>query len=105
MRLVIVARRLYAGPGDKLGIGDLLPLQFSAATEDRQLVAVQATGAYQVKVAGGEKLTRLAPSDLAAAELDLFAEPPGELLFVNDAGAAALKVSLENRKPSYAAQD
>ncbi len=104
VRLVIVARRLYAGPGDKLGIGDLLPLQFSAATEDRQLVAVQATGAYQVKVAGGEKLTRLAPSNLAAAELDLFAEPPGELLFVNDAGAAALKVSLENRKPSYTAR-
>ncbi len=59
---------------------------------------------YQVKVAGGERLTRLAPADLAAAQRDLFAEPPGELLFENDAGAAGLRVSLESRKPSYTAE-
>jgi hypothetical protein len=104
LRLVIVARRLYAGPGAELGIGDLLPLQFPAATEERQLVAVRASGAYQVKVAAGEKLARLAAADLPAAQRDLFAEPPGELLFENDAGAAGLRVALESRKPSYAAE-
>ena len=45
VRLVVVARRLYAGPGANLGIDDLLPLQFPAATEERQLVAVRADGA------------------------------------------------------------
>ncbi len=104
LRLIVVARRLYAGPGADLGIADLLPLQFPAATAERQLVAVRAAGAYQVKVAGGERLTRLAPADLAATQRDLFAEPPGELLFENDAGAAGLRVSLENRKPSYTAE-
>ncbi len=103
VRLVIVARRLYAGPGDKLGIEDLLPLRFPAATEERPLVAVRATGSCQVKVMGGERLTRLSPEGLGAADLDRFGGSPGELLFRNDAGAAALKVSLESRKPSYSA--
>ena len=51
----------------------------------------------------GDHLRRADVKDLTAAELDLFAEPPGDLLFRDDAGTAGLRLSLENRRPTYSA--
>ena len=103
VRLLVAARRLYAAPRQNLGIDDLVPLRFLAPAEGKQLVTVRATGPYEVKVSGAEKLARISLGHLTAAQLELFSEPPGELLFEDGAGAADLKVALENRKPSYAA--
>ena len=84
-------------------LDDLLPLHFAALGRSRELVAVRAADPFALKTAGDERLNRILPGDLDPDELDLFSQPPGELSLVNDAGAAGLKVSLQNRKPSYAA--
>ena len=103
VRLVVMARRLYVSPGQDLGLDDLRRSVFLAAADEQPLVTVRAGGQFQLKLAGAEKLSRLDPAQLDPVEIDLLAEPPGELLFHNDSGAAGLKVALENRKPGYAA--
>jgi hypothetical protein len=104
VRLVVMARRLYVAPGKDLGLDDLAPLEFLAAADEQPLVTVRAAGQYQLKLAGAETLSRVDPAQLDATEIDLLAEPPGELLFHNDSGAAGLKVALEKRKPGYVAR-
>ena len=51
----------------------------------------------------GGSFRRADVKDLTAAELDLFAEPPGDMLFRDDTGTAGLRLSLENRRPTYSA--
>lgn len=103
LRLVVGARRLYAAPGRDLGINDLVPLRFVGSAEDKCLVSLRARGSSELKLSGAEKLHRVNSQSLSAAELDLFAEPPGDLLFLEDPGTARLRVSLESRKPAYGA--
>ena len=103
IRLVIVARRLYASPGRSLGIDDVVPLRFLGSAEDKRLVSLRATGPHELKFTGDQRLNRINPQSLNAAELDLFAEPPGDMLFQDDSRAGGLEISLENRKPTYAA--
>ena len=101
VRLVILARRLYATPGRNLGIDDLVPVRFVTSAEDKRLVTVRASGPQELKLVGAERLRQVAPQSLSAAELDLFAQSPGELLFHDDAGTGGLQISLENRKPAF----
>ena len=103
IRLVVVARRLYASPGPALGIDDLVPLRFLGSADDKRLVALRAAAAYELKLTGAERLHRVNPQSLTAAELDLFAGPPGDILFHDDLGAAGLEVSSQDRKPTYTA--
>ena len=114
LRLVINARRFRSPLGGTLGVVDLVPLQFlvfeNSVSEDgvsedsRRLVAVRAVGTYQLRLSGTERLQRIDPRDLGAAERSLFAQTPAELLFENDAGAGELRISLANRPAGYAAQ-
>ncbi len=103
VRLTISARRFYPAAPGALALEDLLPLHFAALGGNRELVAVRAADPFALKTAGDERLTRILPGDLDPDELDLFSQAPGELALVNDAGAAGLKLSLQNRKPSFAA--
>ena len=59
--------------------------------------------AYQLRLVGADKLARVTPERLSAAERELLAGPAGDLLFWNDAEAAGLRVSLEPRKANYTA--
>ncbi len=103
LRLIVSARRLYAFPGRNLGIDDLVPLRFTGLSESKRWVDLRATGSNELHLTSGDHLRRADVKDLTAAELDLFAEPPGDLLFRDDAGTAGLRLSLENRRPTYSA--
>ena len=103
LRLIVSARRLYAFPGRNLGIDDLVPLRFVGLAESKRWVDLHASGSNELHFTSGDHLRRADVKDLTAAELDLFAEPPGDLLFRDDAGTAGLRLSLENRRPTYSA--
>ena len=103
LRLIVSARRLYAFPGRNLGIDDLVPLRFAGLSESKRWVDLHASGSNELHFTAGDHLRRADVKDLTAAELDLFAEPPGDLLFRDDAGTAGLRLSLENRRPTYSA--
>ena len=125
LRLIVSARRLYAVPGRNLEIDDVVPLRFAAPVTSRRLVDIRASGPNELRVAaGGTRSTKYPPwrvdvKELTAADLDLFAEPPGDLLLHDDAATrtrdpragtpvpagypAALRFSVEARKPTYAA--
>ena len=103
IQLLITARRLRTRTGRRHGIDDLVPLQFRASGGARQLIWLHTTEPYQLTLDGDQQLGRLAPQSLDAGLRELFAEPPGDVLFENDARAAELRVSLETRKPDYTA--
>ncbi len=103
LRLIVAARRLYAVPGRNLGIDDLVPLRFSGLAQSKRWVDLYASGSNELRFTAGEHLQRADAKDLTAAELDLFAEPPGDLLFLDDPGTAGLRLSLESRRPTYSA--
>ena len=103
LRLIVSARRLYASPGRNLGIDDLVPLRFAGLAESKRWVSLYASGPNELSLPPGDHLRQADVKDLTAAELDLFAEPPGDFLFRDDAGAAGLTLSLEHRRPAYSA--
>ncbi len=101
VRLLIAARRLLSPLGRELGVGDLAPLRFTAPAEGKRLMAVDAVSPYRLKLTAAERLHRVHPRSLDAAELELFAELPRNLLFENEASSADLRISLEAEKPGY----
>ncbi len=103
LRLVIAARRLYALAGRSLAIDELVPLRFIGSADDRRFVSLRPLGPHALKLAGAERLQQINPQRLTAAELDLFDQPPTDLLFLDDAGARPLRVSLADPRPTYAA--
>jgi len=103
LRLIVSARRLYASPGQNLGIDDLVPLRFAGLSESKRWIDLSASGGNELRFASGDHSQRVDAKDLTAAELDLFAEPPGDLLFREDTGTSELRFSLENRRPTYSA--
>jgi hypothetical protein len=103
LRLIVSARRLYASPGRNLGIDDLVPLRFCGLSESKRWLALRALGSNKLQFTAGDNLQRVDTKDLTPAELDLFAGPPGDLLFRDDLGAASLRLSLENRRRAYSA--
>ena len=80
-----------------------MPLRFAGLAESKRWVDLHASGSNELHFTAGDQLRRADVKDLTAAELDLFAEPPGDLLFRDDAGTAGLRLSLENRRPTYSA--
>jgi len=101
LRIVAVAHRSASAPGQKLGIDALVPMRFRASPSSKRLVTVRTVDPFQLQVAGGDQLRRPDSRTLDAAELELFAEPSRGLLLEDDAGAAAVQVTLENRRPRY----
>ncbi|MBN2473676.1 MAG: hypothetical protein JXB62_03635 [Pirellulales bacterium] len=101
--LVIRAQRLHTPWSRESGVNceDLVPLRFDAPQQSKQLLAVDAVSPFRLRLIDGDQLPRIAPQSLDAAERDLFAQLPGELLTLNDASAAGLRVSLESQKPTY----
>jgi len=104
VRIVAVAHRPASAPGQKLGIDGLVPLRFRVSGASKRLVTVRTVDPYQPQVTGDDRLRRPDYRSLEAGELELFAEPPRGLLFEDDAGAVAVQVTLENRKPRYAGE-
>jgi len=103
LRLIVWARRLYEFPGQNLGIDDLVPLRFDGCSESKRWVDLHASGANELRFTAGDRLRRANVKELTAAELDLFAELPGDLLFRDDFGTAGLRLSLGNRRPTHSA--
>ena len=101
LRLIASARRLYAFPGKNLGIDDLVPLHFTGLAESKRWIDLRASGANELRLTAGDRSHRGDIKELTAAELDLFAEPPGDWLFREDGGASSLRLSLESRRPAY----
>jgi len=103
VQLTITAQRLHVprGEGPGVGVDDLVPLRFDASQNSERLVAVDAVDPNQLKLTGTEQLKRVSRYSLDAAELELFAKPPDNLLFQNDSDAAALRIALETQQPSY----
>ena len=104
LRLIVSARRLYASPGRNLGIDDVVPLRFDGLSESTRWVELRASGSNELHFTAGDRLRRAEVKDLTPAELDLFAEPPGDMLFRDDSGAAGMRLSLESRRPTYSAK-
>ncbi len=101
LRLVISARRLRTFVKHQWSVGELLPLRFTNPLENKRLVAIQAVDSYELKLVDGEQLARLSAEKLTPAELELFADPPAGLLFLDDPGAAAAEIAVEPKKPAY----
>ncbi len=103
LRLIVLARRIYAYPGRNLGIEDVVPLRFQGLAECKRWVDLRATGGNELHITAARQPRRADVKELTAAELDLFADPPDDLLFRDDRGAAELRLSLQNRRPTYSA--
>lgn len=103
IRLLISARRLYVSPGRHLAVDDVVPLRFTHTNGGKRLVALRALGPYELKLTGDERCRPVPVTSLTAAEVDLFGGSPGEILVQDDGAARNLRVSLEERKPSYTA--
>ncbi|MEN6558920.1 MAG: hypothetical protein ABFC54_12140 [Thermoguttaceae bacterium] len=103
LRLKITARRLFAPRLEQLAGDDLPPLRFLDVTEEKRLVAVRAEGANFLRLAGDDRLKCIDVERLSSAERELFAEPPGNLLFESDDAVEPLTISLVGRKPKYKA--
>ncbi len=107
LRLTVSARRLYAGAGRNLNVrlnmDDVVPLRFGAPIESRRLVDLRTSGANEMRIAAGGQAERADVKELTPAELDLFADAPGELLLRDSDGAANVRLVLTARKPSLSA--
>ncbi len=101
LRLLITARRPFSAALQKLGVDHLAPLRFRDAAADKRLVAVRAADSYALKLSGAEQIERLGVDNLSPTELELFAQPPKDLLFACDARASSLRVSLIKREAKY----
>ncbi|MEN6407213.1 MAG: hypothetical protein ABFC77_12165 [Thermoguttaceae bacterium] len=101
LRLKITARRLFAPRLEQLVGDDLPPLRFRDLTDEKRLVAVRTAGANAVRLSGDERLNRMDLARLSPAERELFAEPPGDLLFESNEASEPLMVSLVGQKPNY----
>ncbi len=101
LSLRIAARRVFLSATEKLGIDDLWPLRFSDIADAKQLISLRSTGSSALQFSGDEHLVRLGADSLTPAELRLFRERPGDRLFLYDAQAKALAVSLVGQRAKY----
>ena len=97
----VEARRRVLPLGRILTLGELVPLRFEGPFDAKRLVSVTTDGPYELKLTGDERLNRLDPRNLDARDRGLFADRPQDLLFLEDPGAAGLRIALENRRPRY----
>jgi hypothetical protein len=103
LKVVVQARHHYSPLGRILFRDDLAPIEFHGSGGGRRLVSIRAAEAYQLRLAGAERLTRLDPQNLTPADLELFDDRPKGLVFVSDAQADGVRIALEPQKPSYSA--
>jgi hypothetical protein len=107
LRLIVAARRLYTAGGRnvnvRLNMDDVMPLRFTAPVQSRQLVDLRTSGANELRLDAGRHLSRADVKELTAGELDLFAEPPGDMLLRDYGDAANVRLTLTSRKPTLLA--
>jgi hypothetical protein len=101
VRLVITARQTNASVSQTFRLGQLSPVRFSDVIRVKHLVSLRADGPYDVKCSEIERLKRHSMEKLSAAEIDLFALPPRELLFEKNDSSDNIQVALAARKPKY----
>ncbi len=82
-------------------LGDLEMLRFSEAERGRQWLALRASDAHELQLAGADDLVRLDPGQFTPAESRLFVEPPTGLVFAITPAADRLRVGTAPRKPGY----
>ena len=104
VRVRVEARKLHSPLGRKLTLDELLPLRFVARDDVKRLVAVEAALPYELNVSAAERLNRIDFRSLDPGERDLFGgDLPHDFMFVDDPGAAPLKMAIEHRKPGFTA--
>jgi hypothetical protein len=107
LRLIVSARRLYAGAGRnvnvRLNMEDVVPLRFDAPIESRRLIDLRTSGAYELRIAAGQS-GRADVKELTPVELSLFADTPGDMLLHDNGGASNLRLVLTTRKPSLSTE-
>lgn len=103
LRLKITARRLYAPPGRRLSLEELVPLRLAPAADSQGLVGLSVAGPFDLKLSGDDSLAQLDPRKLDPKQRELLGRMPRDVAFVDDANAAGLSVALERRRPGYGA--
>ena len=85
---------------------DVVPLRFGAPIECRRLVDLRAGGENELRIASGGPSWRADVKELTPAELDLFSEPPGDMLLFDNprAPGANVRFLVMDRKPSLSAE-
>jgi hypothetical protein len=78
-------------------------LSFEQFQRGTRLISVRAAEGSELRWTGLEELTRLDPLKLSPAEAGLFAHPPADAVFSDDAAFLQAGVTLERRKPTYSA--
>jgi hypothetical protein len=101
LRLKVTARRLYAPPGRRLGLDELVPLRLAPAVDSQGVIGLSVAGPFDLRLAGTESLVQLDPRKLDSKQRELLGRVPRDMAFVDDANAAGLSVALERRRPGY----
>jgi hypothetical protein len=107
VRLIVLAHRFYGGPGRNLNVPlsmeDIVPLRFTAPIESRRLVDLRAGGVNELRLAVNGQSSRADVKELTPAELDLFTDPPGDMLLRDNGGSSSVRFTLTSRKPTLSA--
>ncbi len=101
VRLTIHARRLRYPDDGRWTVEELVPVKFDRPGESRHLVAVDVAGPFRLQLIEADGIERLEPKALAGPDAELFARLPRNLLFVDNAAAAGLRVALQRQDPRY----
>ena len=101
VRLVVAGRWRRPPLGATLRSDDLQMVQFHGVKSVRRLVALHAVSPYRLQLSGGENLTRLDPEQLAPADAALLGAAPIGILYVADANAAPLTITVNRETPKY----
>lgn len=102
LKVIVQSRHHYSPLGRLLTRDDLVPIEFHGSGAGRRLVSIRAAEAYQLRLPGAERLTRVDPRELTPADLELFDDRPEGLVFVDDAQARPVAIGLEPQTPSPA---
>jgi hypothetical protein len=103
VRVIVTARRLRLPSEQGLKFHDIQPLHYLPPVEGRRWLSLKAVGGNELKIRGNNQPRRVLLKDLPAADGDLLAGVPGDLLFSEDAAESDAEVLVESRRPEYSA--
>ncbi len=104
LRLLVTGRRRRAPIAERLRPASLEMLTFGDAEATRQLICLHTIDPYQMQFNGAAGAHYLDPAQLAPSDAALLEESSGGVVFVDDAQARTLSVSLSTRPPRYQAE-
>ena len=91
--------------GDEAWSGPRLRVaRVEEATSLQRLVALTTEPPHQIRLSGDAHLTRLTSQDLEQPQQELLSLSPGAVYFVDDGGAADLRVRVTSDPPEYSAR-